>query len=1055
MSKRIIAVLLVISLLLSLFAGCGKKKEEEAPAGPAAEDTVPDKEAETPEEEPEPLADYDFSTYEQQYMDDLVREVSSKDRVRNKDYVVDDIKLEKVIDTLDFALGSNELKSLANLDLHKTLDDLVSKIYTNDIINLAVQYLYPLVEKEFAKVWSGLPESIDMDDVSTGVPVAKTARVNAALHIMDIEQSMEAIQFYLFPTTLAKQLPEQYSKVAEKLSQATSKSRWDPETETMYTPWEDEVLLTEDGKLDLDWGVHDRESFIDAISAALYGVEPLLLALIANKKCDNTGKIGTGDGHAMLLKDKIKLKMTIDTIDLNLTATANPGYNNVLVPIFEALDLTAPDGNTFESLRDVVEKGLVEPIEQLVDRVSDAPVTFILRALPNIARAIESQLIVPLLSMLRTEINYTTNAYYTVQIIGEKIAINGSMNDAYKSDEPIKINVGEMIDLSSMGIDLSSLNGLLALAEDPLGVKLPEIDGEKLASLGTLVWRDTVRDAATYKQLEEGKAAYIKANRGDVLQFLLEYVFNGLKEDETLLPTIMEKVGNGAELPAMVTDILNTALESPADVLAAITELIVPQQYDEPASVKWKNVGPAANNAASLYNDFWTHEKAGYMTSHLPTLIDGVLGMVAPEIAGVKATSLKQLLNGLIGSLIKASTLNDLAKKLSDTLSGVDLPEGVGDLLKNSLGIDLNYWDGYNASFPDGDRAGFKSALAELLKPAESLLTFLLSDQDLSVKLSKDGGKTSELVTLSGYDGYAYALIPLLEALGAKNLPSPDVFKADPSRTVSHIVDALFSIIDGLLADPYGKLVTLIPNLLAFLRFGGLTSAIDNLMYPINLLLDIIRPVFDFDITSLLDFDIRFEKTDPIKLLSTFLSDTLKDSLGVRVTFDFTTQKLYNALNTGKVESFVSANGKKAYRINAASINKEDMLTVVYDFLLKELLCSKNTPAYLALIKDKLGVDEKIFSYIEKIVPAIGEAETKYPGSSKALVFWVLFIFESYLGAKVDAGEDADTLKIVLKMIGNNDAEKTKFATSELAKDLTNPGFAKAFGIILKPLLSK
>ena len=105
--------------------------------------------------------------------------------------------------------------------------------------------------------------------------------------------------------------------------------------------------------------------------------------------------------------------------------------------------------------------------------------------------------------------------------------------------------------------------------------------------------------------------------------------------------------------------------------------------------------------------------------------------------------------------------------------------------------------------------------------------------------------------------------------------------------------------------------------------------------------------------------------------------------------------------------------------------------------------------------RDSTEAPEALLGHVMAVGAAIGEAETKYPGSSKALVFWVLFIFESYLGAKVDAGEDADALKIVLKMIGNNDAEKTKFATSELAKDLTNPGFAKAFGIILKPLLSK
>ena len=49
--KIVTAMFLMLAMIISLLSGCGKKKEEEAPAGPAAEDTVPDKEAETPEEE--------------------------------------------------------------------------------------------------------------------------------------------------------------------------------------------------------------------------------------------------------------------------------------------------------------------------------------------------------------------------------------------------------------------------------------------------------------------------------------------------------------------------------------------------------------------------------------------------------------------------------------------------------------------------------------------------------------------------------------------------------------------------------------------------------------------------------------------------------------------------------------------------------------------------------------------------------------------------------------------------------------------------------------------
>ena len=282
--KRVLCLFLVVLLALP---ACGKKKGDKS-SGDGGGGPEQSGGAETAS------VSTDFSTYQQSFMDDIVREVSSEDLVRDQRYVVDDAKLETLIATLDFAVNSAEIKNLLGLDLGVKLSELMSKLYSNDIVNLAVQYLYPLVETEFAKVWSGLPESLELTDVETGVAVAPTANVNADLYIDEIEKALESIQFYLFPTTLADHLPEQYAAAAQKLRTATTKSKWDPETETMTTPWKDPAILTADGKLDIDWGVHDRDSFADAMAAALSGVEPLLMALLANKACDNRGLIGTG-----------------------------------------------------------------------------------------------------------------------------------------------------------------------------------------------------------------------------------------------------------------------------------------------------------------------------------------------------------------------------------------------------------------------------------------------------------------------------------------------------------------------------------------------------------------------------------------------------------------------------------------------------------------------------------------------------------------------------------------------------------------------------------------
>lgn len=1060
MPKRILSVFLAIVIAFTSFSvltGCGKKEEVvEAVEEEAGDDSSGEEAEEELSTEPIEVTN-DISLYKQSIMKDIVRPVTKCDLARNRSYTVTDERMETLIDTLDFLLNSKELKDIAGFGIADVTPMVTGFLYNNDLINLAVQYLYPLVETEFAKVWAGLPQDIAMegdDAVGTGIAIVPKAEVHADLTFISLEDAMENIKFYLMPSTLAKHLPAEYADVAAKLNQATTVSRWDPEAEEMHTAWKDEVLLNSEGKLDLDWGVHDRESFLNAFAAAMCGVEPLLMALLANKAVDNRGHIGTGIGTAELLKGKLKLRMEITTIELNLTASANSGYNNTLAPIFEALGVTAPDADKYDSLRDVVEHGLLEPLDAILEELGKAPVSFLLSALPNLAYAIEAGLVVPLLSMLKTDIAYTADATYEVTVIGKKVAGGVSENAASSGDEPIHIDVGTMINLEDMGLDISSLNGLLGMATDALGFALPEINGDKLATLGSLEWHDTVRNDWTYSGAEEGKAAYIKANRADVLLFLLKYVLEGLK-DKTVLNGLLAKIGS--DLPDIVNEIIKNVLACPDYTIAALVELFVPQEYKEPKCIWWQHGGQSSNPAKWTYNNYWTSAKADYLVGNLPTLIDNILSIANLEIAGVKASSLSGLLDGLINSFIKAETLNNLAKTVNDAVGGISLPEALTNILKDQLGVDLTYWSTYKAEFKDGDKAGFRDALVSFAKPAQKVLNFLLADEDLTISISNDKGETRPLLTLHGADDYSSAFIPLLEALGAYGLPSPDALKKDKDNALGIIVDALFGIIDKLVKNPYNQLVVLLPNILCFLYFGGLPSLIANALFPVNIVLDIIRPIYNFSIYGLVkDFDLRFICTDPISLLVSLLSKTVKENLGLTLNLNFTTATLYHALNTGTVEIFKSANGYCSYRVPESSINKADTVSIIFDFLLRELLLSANSDGYLNFAKEKLGLDDKVFNIIKGVVNPIRESEQKYPASGKALFFWVLFVADSVVNAMKESGLDfnnidAKAVITLLTKLGNKD--KCNFAKSEFLADLQKPGFSDILINIVKSVV--
>ena len=1036
-AKRIICMILVLLIGLPLLPGCGKKD----PAGSDPSGSDRNGSVET-------AVKADISGYTQSFMEDIVRKVSSADLVRDRDYTVDDAKVETLIDTLDFAVGSPDVADLLGFDLSSLTDLIFGMVYTDDTVNMIVQMLYPMVETEFAKVWAGIPDVLEIPDVDTGIKVVSKANVTTEINVDDIEPALTAIDFYIFPSTLADRLPEKYAAVSEKLRTAQTKSKYDLEEQKLTTAWEDEALLNADGKLDLHWGVKDRDSFVDALTAALSGAEPLLLALLSNIPCEKHGDIGTGTGKARVLGNKLELDLTVNRIELIFTATPNEGYNNAVAPIFEALGAEAPDGNKFTSARAFVEEGVIAPVEALLENVMKAPVRFLLGALPNLAYAVEAGLVVPLLSMLKTDIDYTTNAYYTAQVAGD-----GMLADPYRAPELIKINLGEMIDLGEMGLDLSSLNGLLGFAGEKLGVTLPEIDGKKLATLGELTWHDTVRSDFTYSGGEPGKAAYIEANRADVLLFLLDYVFGALGDKE-FRAALSEKLGSIIELPDIVYQVLDNVTAAPGDTIAAITELFIPQSYSAPSGVTFRQFTPGPGKAQSLYTAYWTEAKADYMLRNLPELIDAVLGLSDIEIAGIAADSLPELVDGVIGLICKAETLNKVAKKIADVIAGLSLPDAVFQLAKQLLGADLGYYATYKASFADGDRAAFKKGVLDLLAPVESVVNYLLLGKDISVSLrGAEEGESRALVTLKGNNGYSAAIIPLMEALGITNPPTAAELAARGLSPVGYLIDEIFGVADKLKEDPVSVLMELLPGLLFFIRSGCLTDAVDNLLYPVNVLLDVIRPVYNVNLTAMLGFDIRFKNTDPVTFVFGLVSKLLQEKLGVTVKFDFTTESLYSDLCCWTTETYTSANGSAARRVNKESINKNDMLTVIYDYLLREILFSENTPAYLAFAKEQFGLSDFIYNYLTGVAPAIKSADESYPGAGKALVFWVFFAADSLTGAM--SGGNTSILGIAGALMGSGSAEARAFAASELTKDMRNEGFASILGSVLRPLFGQ
>ena len=1031
------------------------------------------------------LDSHGFSTFETNEIADIERPDTEDDIARENEngiYKVTDAQVEKVIELLDAALGNEEVQNLLGQLINKDEDgnptgepfklgDLVNGlledvVYTDSLVNTIIQFVYPIVAKEFAKVWAGLPDSITIPQVGTGMswPIVGgeiKADVKADLYLNDVETSIAAVGVFLSPATLAKNLQNQYgansgeyakyTQVISTLNAVTTKAVYnkganaDSEDDDTFTnPWEDpalfknvydeetgEQVFNDDGTpkqvYKLEWGIDEAEdkraAFVDAMCAACSGLEHLLYAILTNQYMANANdsdadprghKIGTGSGKAEV--SIAKLNLTIDPITLVLSFSANDGWDNALVPIFEALGLeNIPHSEDMKTTRQFLEKGLLAMIDQLIDRLNTDPVTFILEALPNLCFALEGGLVKPLLNMLKTDINYYADAQYHVDIIGG-MGVDGKMKEAMKSEEPIKINIGEMIKLEDMGLDIGSFQAIWNMIAG--GVELlkgvPAPNAGYIATLGKLVEKDTNRSAKTYNYGASNKAAYIEANKADVLLYLINYV---------LTSGLLSKF----ELPSegFVADLIANLLANPDNIIAAIVEILTLGEYDTLENYTWyegdiKDDGSTVTGLTPAmieylaYDNDWTKEKATYIVENVNTIIAAVLNLVNKDKAEDEIVSfdLGAMIGDAIGGALTNETLTELAKLLAmlSDINGLianagkteetpdaNKPETVEEgeeaeeeaaaldidvdaLINAFIGLDFSSYAEYAElgeedvyDFGVTDLESFANALVELLAPLKSVLDFILAGADIEIALSD-----KDKVTLVGYNGYDSAIVPLLEALGCEVEAL-----GENDDALALILEALVGKINAIVADPINEILDTLPGVIYFIQSNGLATAVRNLLQPVYVVLDTIRPIFDVNIAELLaNIEIN-EQPLSINLddlgWNFIINDLLPNFLNLDLD-DFATL-IADVCKVIGVEydsaSSVVGKGKKgAYN---ETFDKADLVTVVLSFALEWIQKDGNADDLAALIAgDDAAKEAEIKKYINGAFAVISGIDPQY-----------------------------------------------------------------------------
>jgi hypothetical protein len=116
-----------------------------------------------------------------------------------------------------------------------------------------------------------------------------------------------------------------------------------------------------------------------------------------------------------------------------------------------------------------------------------------------------------------------------------------------------------------------------------------------------------------------------------------------------------------------------------------------------------------------------------------------------------------------------------------------------------------------------------------------------------------------EEIAISGGSGYNYALVPLLELLGAKPMTQVEYDKAvaaNHGSALYPVLTMLFDRVDELLNAPIKNVLGMLANLCYALGTGSVATIVENLIAPVNNVIAAVDEKFNYVPDSEMIFDV-------------------------------------------------------------------------------------------------------------------------------------------------------------------------------------------------------
>lgn len=618
----------------------------------------------------------------------------------------------------------------------------------------------------------------------------------------------------------------------------------------------------------------------------------------------------------------------IVAFDEGLQFKGYEGYATGLLPLLEALgceDLMTPAEYKAAIANDqkAAISAILDPIIGLIDNIAANPASTILEILPKVLYFLESGGLATSLQNITHSLLVlldTIRPIYNISISTILEMVAGDDEDAEEGEEAEAITY-----LDIERIDEITLDWIFGLLEEQTGLELSNILGNMIENMSKL------SEAYTSKN---GEVAYtVNLDAGDVITILLssfvellysennqEKIAEMLEIDEGIIPTILTVINSSVvEIQSINWFYFDESIDY-ADAFANPETVVLP-----PRSITYLS-----------YPNNWNQGTATYIDENLTSIIDMILGLLDEDNG-----TIADMLDGVL-DIYNDETVNSLISAAQSLTSSLDAT--LLELVDVVLDLDLSAWNAYDEDYAWGvtDRESFVAAMATALAPLERLFDWILCADDISYFSNSEGG---DLITINGTQGYAYGLVPILEALGVVGLLPEDEFTAaDFATKIETLLGAVLTRVDNLLADPVNELLALVPNLIYFLNADGLTVSLNNLLGGIYNIIEDIQPIEEINI----DEELGFPLSD-LSLMN--LLDFASESLGISL------DPLSNFLENfylGEISFFLSASNEIAFRMAYSDDeSRKDLITIIFSLLLQVLDYDENTTA----LKEMLGED--------------------------------------------------------------------------------------------------